>query len=98
MKRSMKEVKAAVERIEAVACTNIGDAPRSLEVRPNDLRRLVDAIDDLTDSDAALRAEVRRLRADRATAFRLVSQMPGHALRQDVLAALAPRKPARRKP
>ena len=51
-----------------------------------------EAAQDIERSASALRAEVRRLRADRATAFRLVSQMPGHALRQDVLAVLAPRK------
>lgn len=64
MRRSKKEVAAAVERVEAVACTNIGDALRELTLRPNDLRRLVDAIDDARDSGVRQRAEIRRLRAE----------------------------------
>lgn len=62
MKRSKKEVAAAVERIEAVACTTIGDEPREVTLRPNDLRRLVDGLDDAAERDARQRAEIRALR------------------------------------
>lgn len=63
VKRSKGEIAAAVARIEAVACTTIGDAPRSLSLRPNDLRRIVDALDAAAASDAKKDATILTLRA-----------------------------------
>lgn len=60
MKKATREAR---ERIEAVACANIGCAPRRLWIRPNDLRRAVDGLDEAEATEKKLRAENRDLKA-----------------------------------
>lgn len=60
MKRAVKEAR---ERIEAVACTTIGNTPRTLTLRPNDLRRAVDGLDAAEAAEKRLRKQVADLKA-----------------------------------